>query len=731
MRRPNIRPEGIRGGGFAGGASAGATRPVQGNTLNDLARGLESLSGTGRQYARNKFSMEQDAALAAQKKEQEDAALQAELFKQDLQGLTATEIQNAINTDPRFQEASPFVLPILQNFQGYQQAQEDYARFVGENPLADDPSAFREWLQENGAQSDNAFSAKGYNSEIARFEAQFESTARGRLADKVVDDAKTVALGNFALARQEGASVEEALSLTMDLWSNKESGFGLPRKGFNQIKMDLAVMASNMGDVALFDEIVNAPGSDGVPGLAANPNFMADVAKERRMASNRAIEIRKRGETETVTMFQEALKNRDNPMTLRQLRADERFLSLHEDTRQQLEGWAISADNWRLSEAERKAKDASKDNEELLANMLLVSNARVGIAGRSALTKDQRNYLYGVFRQDMLNGNVTNPEPRDLTNYIRFISGRENRLVDPVFEGRFNSMASLKDLDPNQLRDREDDIMTAVQQWSAVPREFRGMYASGENRGLLEYLSGQVQAGVPILDAVQQAQFADSFDYDFGKTIQRVQKKVQLNNGGGFLGMFDDKNLTDGGKQYFNGWAGEWLNQNGAKYLSDDDRDKAMRDDFENSHMDYNGSILPLPTNSQGFPIDRDTYRDAVTTTLEALPDMSEDLKEEFGLPTIPTGATDVQVIAVPNYPNRLRLVYTDPEDGDFDSTYIDASMIERVAGINVAEAAEEAERERQAAAEEAAARASQRDAVARRRERVLDGQSYRQAIKG
>lgn len=712
-RQPIVRPEGIRSGGFSGGASAGATRPVQGNTLNELARGLESLSGTGRQYARNKFSMEQDAALASQKKEQEDAELQAELFKQDLQGLTATEIQNAINTDPRFQEASPFVLPILQNFQGYQQAQEDYARFVGENPLADDPSAFREWLQENGAQSDNAFAARGYNNEIARFESQFESTARGRLADKVVDDAKTVALGNFALARQEGATVEEALSLTMDLWSNKDSGFGLPRKGFNQIKMDLATMASNMGDVELFDEIVNAPGSDGVPGLAVNPNFMADVSKERRMATNRAIEIRKRGETETVTMFQEALKNRENPMSLRQLRADERFLGLHEDTRQQLEGWAISADNWRISEAERRAKDAAKDNEELLANMLLAANARVGIAGREELTKDQRNYLYGVFRQDLLNGNVTNPHPRDLTNYIRFISGRENRMVDPVFEGRFNAMSGLKDLDPNQLRDREEDILRTVEQWGAVPREFRSKYASGENRGLLEYLSGQVEAGVPILDAVQQAQFADSFDYNYGKTIQRTSKKIQLNNGGGFFGLFDDKSLSDTGSQYYESWAGNWLNENGAKFLSDDDRDKALRDDFESSHMDYQGSILPVPSNAQGFTVDKDRYREAVTETLTVLPEMPEDLKEEFGLPTIPTGATDVQVIAVPNYPNRLRLVYKDPEDGDFDTTYIDASMIERVAGFSAAEAAEEAERIRQSEAEEAALRAAKKDSSA------------------
>jgi hypothetical protein len=691
---------------------------------------LESLSSAGRRYAREEFAREQDAALAAQKKEQEDAELQAELFKQDFQGLTATEIQNAINTDPRLKDASPFVLPILQNFQGYQQAQEDYARFVGENPQADDPSAFREWLQENGAQSDNAFSAKGYNTEIARFESQFESTARGRLADKVVDDAKTVALGNFAVARQEGASVEEALSLTMDLWSNKESGFGLPRGGFNQIKMDLATMASNMGDVELFDEIVNAPGSDGVPGLAANPNFMADVAKERRMATNRAIEIRKRGETETVMMFQEALKNRDNPMTLRQLRNDERFQSLHEDTRLQLEGWAISADNWRLSEAERKAKDASRGNEELLANMLLVSNARVGIAGREELTKAQRNYLYGVFRQDMLNGNVTNPDTQDLTSYISFISGKENRLVDPVFEGRFNSMAGLKDLDPAQLRDREQDILTAVEQWGAVPREYRSMYASGENRGLLEYLSGQVQAGVPILDAVQKAQFSDSFDYDYGKTVQKVSKKVKLNDGSGLLGMWDDHKLSDGGKQYFDAWAGSWLQENGAMFLDDGDREKAMQDDFENSHIMLGDAILPVPTSEQGFPVDKDQYREAAITTLEVLPQMPEELKEEFGLPTIPTGATDVQLIAVPNYPNRLRLVYKDPEDGDFDTTYIDASMIERVAGVSAAEAAEEAQREREAAAEEAAARASQRDAVQRRNKKLLKGKSYRRALK-
>ena len=710
MRRPIISPEGIRSGGFSGGASAGATRPVQGNSLQDLATALDSLSGTGRRYARDKFNKDRSDLAAAQKQDQENAELEAELFKQSFQGLTASEIQTSIDTDPRLKDASPFVLPILQNFQGYQQAQEDFARFTEENPQSNDPSAFRDWLKENGARSDNAFAAKGYNTEIARFESQFESAARGRLADSVVEDAKTVALGNFSLARSEGASVEEALKLTMDLWSNKESGFGLPRKGFNQIKMDLAVIASNMGDVELFDEIVSAAGSDGVPGLAANPSFMADVAKERRMATNRAIEIRKRGETETVMHFQEALKNRDNPMTLRQLRADPAFEALHQDTQLQLEGWAIAADNWRLSEAERKAKDAAKDNEELLANMRLASQARVGIVGRNDLTKAQRNFIFSTFRADMLDGNVTNPATKDVTNYISFISGKENRLVDPVFEGRFNAMGNLKDLDPAALREREQDILTTVEQWSAVPREFRSMYAKGENRGLLEYLSGQVDAGVPILDAVQQAQFAGDFsDFDYGKTIQKAAKNVQLNDGSGFMGMFDDRALNSGGTQYFRAWAGSWLQENGAMYLDDDGRRRALQDDFENSHVLVGDAILPIPSATNGLPVDKDAYRDAVNTTLEALPAMPEELKEEFGLPTIPTGATDVQVRAIPNYPERLRLIYKDPEDEDFDTTFIYASMIDRVAGVIAAEAAENAQRTREDAASKAAAKAQRR----------------------
>ncbi|MHA7858063.1 MAG: hypothetical protein ACX94D_08260 [Henriciella sp.] len=747
--KPNIpRPESIRSGGFAGGASAGAARAPTSNDLEDLASALGTLSGTGRQIARTKFTADKEAALKAEKQQQEDAELQAELFKKELQGLSATEIQTAISTDPRLKEASPFVLPILQSFQGHQQAQEDFALFTEENPLADDPSAFRDWLRENGAQSDNAFAARGYNTEIARFESQFESTARGRLADKVVDDAKTVALANFDLALDQGATVEEALALTLDLWSNKESGFGLPRKGFNQIKMDLATIASNMGDLALFDEIVNATGSDGVPGLAANPSFMADVAKERRLATSRSVEIQKRGETEVVTLFQEALKNRDNPMSLRQLRADARFHELHPDTRQQLEGWAIAADNWRISQAEADAKDAFKANEELIANMRLVVNARNGIAGRQNLKQADQNHIFNVFRQELLDGNVTSPLPADLTKYITSISGRENRLVDPVFQDRFNGASRFKDLDPAALREREQDILNTVEQWGAVPREFRSSYAQGESRGLLDYLSSKLQAGVPILQAVQDAQFAGDFsDFNYGKVSNSVKKRIWLHEGDGHLGFLPDVEfsffdvvpvslrdrgrLSDRGSLYFDAWASDWLSSNGAAYLSEENLEVAMQADFEKSHVLYNNAVLPLPQNKNGVPISARRYRDALDTTLEALPMMSEDLKAEFGLPTIPTDATDIQLVAVPHYPNRLRIVYVDPEDGDFDSTYIDASMIERVARVNLEERRDDMDERRTEAAEEAAERGRQIDARERRERKILRDQSFRQAIKG
>ena len=120
-------------------------------------------------------------------------------------------------------------------------------------------------------------------------------------------------------------------------------------------------------------------------------------------------------------------------------------------------------------------------------------------------------------------------------------------------------------------------------------------------------------------------------------------------------------------------------------------------------------AILPIPSATNGLPVDKDAYRDAVNTTLEALPAMPEELKEEFGLPTIPTGATDVQVRAIPNYPERLRLIYKDPEDEDFDTTFIYASMIDRVAGVIAAEAAENAQRTREDAASKAAAKAQRR----------------------
>lgn len=691
MRRPNIRPEGIRGGGFAGGASAGATRPVQGNSLQDLARGLESLSGAGRRYADLQHRLNQQDAAEAAKRSAEEDAYRAELFERDMQGASTADMIAAVAEDPELSQAGPNLAALLQNSIGRTSAREMADLFVQQNPDSNDPGAFREFVGQQAPQIDGLASA-AFNDEIDRFASQFDSQARSALRQDIIDDAMTTVSLQFDDAYAATGDVSTALSSAYALLSDPERGMSLNKKRFNDVKWDLAQRFRDQGMLEEYLEVVNFQENPAVPSLAQDSRFRDEVSEQFEIAESKHKQVVSERGAAQIGYFQELTSvvdldgNAKNPATLRMVRNDPRYATLTSEQRTRVDGMAIAGMKAAKQRAERQATAAAAALEEAQEHAALIADYNVGNFGRINRTQDEKNVVIQHARRVHLNGNITNAQGPSLTAYVEDLAYKgvgENRLVDPALKGNFGFISTFTGMDPAELAENEEHLGRIMLQWQAIPASLRPVYAEGNNRAFLESVSDQLNSGVSLIDAVQQYQAADAFNSDGRALIADVASKLKLSTGD--VGWFDGPSkikLSDRGIRYFeDSWGPDYVRDNLHLYKDDETFLRVMKEDFAREHIAIEGNLVRLPRNKDGFTTDPNLYRAAVQEATSVISEIPDDFPGREFLPTIPNGATEIEVSAHPLNPDRLMISYTDPETGDRPPpTTMPASMVQRIA---------------------------------------------------
>lgn len=163
-----MKPEQIRGGGFAGGTFTGAPNVDISSPLRDLSKSL----GIATEGITKSLAADYLKGIDDKKKIALD---EAEIFEQTTAGYTSEKLRAEIESEPmlaKFKE-NPYLLPAINVYRGRKQADELALQMVEAGVDTGDADGVRAFYEQNAPDLNDPFFARGFNEQNARLQAQF------------------------------------------------------------------------------------------------------------------------------------------------------------------------------------------------------------------------------------------------------------------------------------------------------------------------------------------------------------------------------------------------------------------------------------------------------------------------------------------------------------------------------------------------------------------------------
>ena len=274
-----MKPEQIRGGGFAGGTFIGAPNENTSSPLRDLARSL----GVATEGITKSLAADYLKGIDDKKKIALD---EAEVFEQTTAGYTSEKLRAEIESEPmlaKFKE-NPYLLPAINVYRGRKQADELALQMVEAGIDTGDADGVRAFYEQNAPDLNDPFFARGFNEQNARLQAQFNQQ---QLKDAITT-AEQDRIGGISTVWVEAfqASGGDPAAATAAV---KASAFGKSVKGqeLTGIQMQYAEKLSVEGKLDELTKLLTSP-RDGAPPLTEDINTAADSARFLAQARERA-----------------------------------------------------------------------------------------------------------------------------------------------------------------------------------------------------------------------------------------------------------------------------------------------------------------------------------------------------------------------------------------------------------------------------------------------------------
>ncbi len=390
-------PPGIATGGFQGGVPVRPATPQNGNEFTELSDALGPLSGTvsraGTQYLQQKNQAKITKADALR----EEADKEAEVIKAQLQGYTAAQIGESLNSEPmaaKFRE-NPYILPAVNIHRGRVAAGETFQAMIEEGVNVKDPKAVQQYLQGATGDLKDPFLAAGFNEEWGRRDAQLRSIQSQEALERAEADRSAMGATEFDAVWTDTlkatGSAKDAASATISALYNGEGVNGWEATDIVISKMRAAAVT---GDVEMVEALANAPRGS-APSLAADAKVGDEVATHLRNARTTWKEKRELVHVDTRTTLNDMI---DAGATRAKLEnSPEGKLLQAEDP----EKWG------QVVERHRSKVEQAREESERRAIASAKVNAERNLVGQAAMMiADGRGEFIQNYAADLGDGNV-------------------------------------------------------------------------------------------------------------------------------------------------------------------------------------------------------------------------------------------------------------------------------------------------------------------------------------
>lgn len=302
-------PPGIASGGFQGGVPVRPAAPQNGNEFTELSDALGSLSGSVSRAGTQYLQQQNQAKIATSEQLREAADKEAEVIKAQLQGYTAAQIGESLNSEPmaaKFRE-NPYILPAVNIHRGRVAAGETFQSMIEEGVNVKDPKAVQEYLKGATGELKDPFLAAGFNEEWARRDAQLRSLQSQEALERAEADRSAMGATEFDAVWTDTlkatGSATEAAAATISALYNGEGVNGWEATDIVISKMRAAAVE---GNIEMVEALANAPRGR-APSLAADAKVGDEVATHIRNARTTWKEQRELIHVETRTSLNDMI----------------------------------------------------------------------------------------------------------------------------------------------------------------------------------------------------------------------------------------------------------------------------------------------------------------------------------------------------------------------------------------------------------------------------------------
>lgn len=506
-----MKPEPIRGGGFAGGTFIGAPNVDISSPLRDLAKsiGIAGDSMTKTLIAKNLKGIEDKQKLALD---------EAAIFEQTTAGYTSEKLNAEIESEPmlaKFKE-NPYLLPAINVYRGRKQADEMALTMVQAGIDVGDPDGVRQFYEENAPDLKDPFYARGFNEQNARLQAQFSQRqlqdAINQVETEAIEASSTLFADEFARTGDIGATTAAL----------RASPFGakLTPKQLNDIQLELATRYALDGDVAKFDALTTGKRGD-APSLLDSPQTAVDVRRLRSQAENVAHE--KTSGQRRAAM--DTLENEINSgrLTSNALLNDPRYLSLaapgqgpgEMSSAQKQVKDQYDAAQIRFAEKAERARAAremqnqideitrSAANQMAAGNGYLVEDVKIAnpVTGaiKTITAAMQTEFAISGARKQLLGDSPMSyreaDAPQRYKEYFGYLA--KNAKEDPLVTRAFGAMTS--NLSVETLKEDPTSAVQALTMWRSMSDHQQGRYSKDERTSRIMEMAANYIGDNPLM----------------------------------------------------------------------------------------------------------------------------------------------------------------------------------------------------------------------------------------
>lgn len=505
-----MKPEPIRGGGFAGGTFIGAPNVDTSSPLRDLAKsiGIAGESVTKSLIAKNLKGIEDKQKLALD---------EAAIFEQTTAGYTSEKLNAEIESEPMLAKfkANPYLLPAINVYRGRKQADDMALRMVQSGIDIGDPDGVSKFYQENAPDLKDPFYARGFNEQNARLQAQFSSRQLSDAVTQVETERVEAASTLFGDAFNSLGDIGAATQALLD----SPFGAALEPKQRNDIQLELAQKLALEGDLERFDLLTTGKRGD-APSMLDSPQLASDVLRLRAQAENVAHE-KTAGQRRAAMDTLETEINAGR-LTANALFKDPRYLSLADIGQAQGEMSAAQkqvkdqydAAQIRLADQyarERQAREmqtmldeATRAASTMMANGqgYAIEDVKIPTANGSfkTFTASMLTELaIGGTRKQLLGDNPMSyreaDAPQKYTAYFRYL-GKNNK-EDALVKRAFGAMTA--DLNLETITEDPSSAIQALTMWRSMSAHQQGRYNTDPRTGRLMEMASNYISENPLM----------------------------------------------------------------------------------------------------------------------------------------------------------------------------------------------------------------------------------------